>query len=198
MSSFDVATNMGGNDAQIALINDLARDLGFRQVTPYFNLLAVEELTRKVPNNFFLFATDGELGQIKSQIQNIRNSSRPRVRFSPLICFVEVPLPMLISQCIQIGFDDILTLPWDPAQMVPRLRRQINAPITFYETSTYFGPDRRRFSQKRAGSTIYKKSQGYRRIDIRRDPVHGVQILGDSTVGHVAKRHSHLSTNVAI
>ncbi len=194
MSYFDVATNMGGNDAQVALINDLARDLGFRQVTPFSGLVHAEELTRKVPNNFFLFASDGELGPIKSQVQNIRNSTRPRVRYSPLICFIEVPLPMLISQCIQIGFDDILTLPWDPKQMMPRLRRQLNTQITYYETSNYFGPDRRRFGKKRSTpARIYRESQGYRRIDIKRDTAHGVQILGDTTVGKISSRHSHVS-----
>ncbi|AVX02707.1 hypothetical protein [Maritalea myrionectae] len=198
MSFFDVATNMGGNSAQIALIDDLARDLGFRQVTHYSGLVATEELTRKVPNNFFLFASDGELEPIKTQVQNIRSSPRPRVRYSPLICFVEVPLPMLVSQCIQIGFDDILTLPWDPKQMMPRLRRQLNTPITYFETSTYFGPDRRRFGKKRPSTDkVYHKSQGYRRIDIRRDLAHGVQILGDTTVGNISKRHSHVSWSAA-
>lgn len=197
MSFFDVATNMGGNDAQIALINDLAKDLGFRQITPYSSQLAVEELTRKVPINFFLFASDGDLGQVKNQVHKIRNSPRPRVRFSPLICFIEVPIPLLISQCIQIGFDDIVTLPWDLTQMVPRLQRQINSPITYYETASYFGPDRRRFDHNRASATVYQKSQGYRRIDIRRDHVNGVHIMAESAVGYVAKRYSHMANSAA-
>ncbi len=50
---FDVATNMGGDSAQKSLIDDLARDLGFRQIVPYSNLVAVEELARKISNNFF-------------------------------------------------------------------------------------------------------------------------------------------------
>ncbi len=78
--------------------------------------------------------------------------------------------------------------------MMPRLRRQLNTPITYFETSTYFGPDRRRFGQKRNNARQFQHtSQSYRRIEIKRDPLNGVQILGDTSFGQMERKHSHVS-----
>ena len=189
--TFDFATNMGTNPNSISLIGDIAADLGFGMVRPYASIADSERISKVHPINFFLFDYSPEFEKTKAWIDEIRYSQQVRVRFSPLICFVESPSKEIIVECVNAGFDDILTLPWSAQKFKERLLKQVNNKNVYFETDSYFGPDRRRYNKEkqRAGETP-APGFGFRRYEFIRNKQYGVQILQDRVIGKAPKRAS--------
>lgn len=183
---------MGTNANSAALIGDMAADLGFKLVRPYMGVADSERLAKIHPVNFFLFDYSQDFEKTKSQITELRMSHQLRVRFAPLICFVESPSKDIIVDCVNAGFDDILTLPWSALKTRERLAKQINNKSTYFETDTYFGPDRRRFSDdgKTRKQAAPAPGFGFRLYEFVRNNHVGVQIMHDRVVGKAPKRQS--------
>lgn len=190
--TFDFATNMGTNPNSISLIGDMAADLGFKLVRPYMGVADSDRLAKIHPVNFFLFDYNQDFEKTKSWINEIRASYQLRVRFAPLVCFVESPSKDIIVECVNAGFDDILTLPWSAMKIRERLAKQVNNKHTYFETDTYFGPDRRRFTAdgKKRKQAAPAPGFGFRLYEFVRNNHAGVQIMHDKVVGKSPKRQS--------
>ena len=66
------------------------------------------------------------------------------VRYAPVVLFAaDGPFEQYLSY-IDMGFDDIITLPENATIVEQRLIAQLDTEHTYFETATYFGPDRRR------------------------------------------------------
>ena len=196
--TFDFATNMGTNPNSISLIGDIAKDLGFGMVRPYMGIPDAERLAKIHPVNFFLFDYSSEFEKSKQWISEIRNCQQLRVRFAPLICFVETPSKEIIISCVNAGFDDILTLPWSRTKFQERLSKQINTKNIYFETDNYLGPDRRRFSKnpKERGAGAPAAGYGFRQYEFVRNNHLGIQIMNDRVVGKAPRRQSAVATSV--
>ncbi|WP_415155132.1 hypothetical protein [Maritalea sp.] len=192
MINFDFATNMGSSPNSVALIGDIAADLEFATVRPYMGLSDAERLSKINPINFFLFDYSPNFKKSIAQIAEIRASKQLRVRFSPLVCFVEAPSKESIIECVNAGFDDILTIPWVAYSIKERLSKQVNTKNVYFETDSYLGPDRRRFSQdpKKRGTTAPAPGCGFRRYEFVRNNSLGVQIIQDKIIGTAPSRLS--------
>jgi hypothetical protein len=101
------------------------------------------------------------------------------MRFSPLIYFSESPSVETITRCINMGFDDVITMPFTRNRVAERIDRQVGQSHIYYETPAYFGPDRRdrvtgpkRPAESRVGGQ-------FRRLEIVRDLLTGVTVLRD-------------------
>jgi len=170
---------IGPDNAPRAALLDVARGLGFTGVAPLLAMSQVEQQTQVTPLCYFLFAATEDLGSLRSVANAVRFSSMRRLRFSPLIYFAESPSAEAISACLNMGFDDIITMPFSRKRVLERVARQVGQNVVFYETATYFGPDRR----GRAGAPLdgpdQRKGAPFRRLEIVRNPVNGVNVLRD-------------------
>ncbi|MCZ4272137.1 hypothetical protein [Maritalea porphyrae] len=195
MIKFDFATNMGNNPNSVALIGDIAADLEFATVRPYMGLADAERLSKTNPVNFFLFDYGSDFEKTVERISEIRASHQLRVRFAPLICFVETPSKESIIECVNAGFDDILTIPWVASSIKNRLAKQVNTKNVYFETDSYFGPDRRRYNDeaKKRGEKAPASGFGFRRYEFVRNNFAGVQIMQDKVVGKAPRRQSAAS-----
>jgi len=92
---------------------------------------------------------------------------------------------------VNAGFDDILTIPWVASSIKDRLAKQVNTKNIYYETNSYFGPDRCRYNLDegmRNANGPLPSGHGYRRYEFIRNKFAGVQITQDIVVGKTPKR----------
>lgn len=170
---------VGPPDGPGAALMDLARRLGFGSVLPYGGVQQAELQANRTPVCFFLFAAVPDVGTLRGVAEAIRFSPTRRVRFSPLIYFSESPSVETITRCINMGFDDVITMPFTRARVAERIERQIGQSHVYYETPGYFGPDRRDrvTGPKRAGET--RLGGQFRRLEIVRNLMTGVNVVRD-------------------
>ena len=170
---------VGPRDGSTAALQELAHAVGFMPVERYAGLVRVEKQARLTPLMFFLCAEVANVESLKSTADTIRFSTNPDLKFSPLLYFSRSASADTIKACIRMGFDDVIALPYRGGDLSERIFRQVGRTHTYYETATYFGPDRR----NRTGSTRTTESDHgggqFRRIEIVRSPESGVNVLRD-------------------
>jgi hypothetical protein len=159
---------------------ELARAIGFAHVLRYQGLARADRQVAKTPLVFFLCATVPDVRTLQPMADAVRFSPSLKLRFLPMIYFARDPSLDTIKHCIKMGFDDVIALPFSGDDIAERIGRQIGRIQTYYETSTYFGPDRR----NRTGGTHRSEESDhgggqYRRIEIMRNPETGVDVLRD-------------------
>ena len=170
---------VGPPDGPGAALMDLARRLRFSAVLPYGGVARAEQQGQRTPVCFFLFAAVPDVGALRDVAEAIRFCPSRRVRFSPLIYFSESPSVETITRCINLGFDDVITMPFTHARVAERIERQIGQLHIYYETPGYFGPDRRdrvtapkRPAESRIGGQ-------FRRLEIVRNLMSGINVVRD-------------------
>ena len=169
---------VGPRSGPAAAIYDLATAVGFDTVLPYAGVSDAERQARQTPLCFFLFAEVPQLRQLAGPTQAIRISASDGIRFSPLIYLCRRAPAEMIRGLIGMGFDDVITEPFDRQRVVPRLARQIDRQLVYFETPTYFGPDRRHRDD--GAPNVERRGMGeFRRIEIVRHFATGVDVLND-------------------
>jgi len=86
-----------------------------------------------------------------------------RLRFSPAVLIADECSKSDVCRYINLGFDDIVVLPEAARVLERRLTNQLTTPVSYFETSTYFGPDRRRSQRLNTPSTVGQKAPGEHR-----------------------------------
>lgn len=170
---------VGPRDGTGAALQDMARSLHFAAVERYQGLHRVEKRVETTPLVFFFCAAVDDVATLKPMAEAVRFSVSLKLRFSPLIYFARnVALPD-IKRCIAMGFDDIIALPYSAGDLGERIMRQVGRPQIYYETPTYFGPDRRnRMGENRSTGSDHGGGH-HRRIEIIRTLDRGVDVLSD-------------------
>jgi len=159
---------------------DISTDVGFSFVARYDGLAPLSGQLGRARLCFVLCAEAGNPRHYASLLAELRGAGHPPLRFTPVIYFSEAVLPDVIAAAIELGFDDILTMPFTPERVRGRLHQQIGRPLTYFETAEYFGPDRRRFQDDKAAA---RRDGGVaRRFDISRSARAGVTILREQMV----------------
>ena len=170
---------VGPRDGASAALHDLAHAVGFMPVERYSGLARAEKQAHATPLMFFLCAEVSDVGTLKQTADAIRFSPNADLRFSPLLYFAHSASIDTIKACIRMGFDDVIALPYSAGDLSERIFRQVGRTQTYYETATYFGPDRRnRTGNSRSPDSDHGGGQ-YRRIEIIRSPETGVNVLRD-------------------
>lgn len=161
-----------------AAVAALARRLEFTAVQAYAGIEAAARQARRTPLLYFLCTAADPL-ELQAVAREVRFCPHGRIRFSPLIYFAARPSLETLRACIGMGFDDVIALPLSTARARQRLQRQLERPLVYYETPSYFGPDRR----NRLGGGPVHSARGsggdHRRIEIRRVPGIGIDVLRD-------------------
>jgi hypothetical protein len=170
---------VGPRDGAGAALSDLARSIGFAPVERYRGLAQAERQAETTPLVFFLCAGVTDVRTLKPMADAIRFSPSLKLRFSPLIYFARDLSLEGIKLCISMGFDDVIALPYASGDLRERVGRQVGQMQVYYETGTYFGPDRRnRVGEARPEGSDRGGGQ-FRRIEIRRTPERGTDVLRD-------------------
>jgi len=170
---------VGPLDGPGAALMDMAHRLDFSAVLNYAGVAQAEQQCNRTPVCFFLFAAVEDVNSLRGVAEAIRFCPSRRVRFSPLIYFSESPSAETITRCINMGFDDIITMPFTRSRVAERIDRQIGQSLTYYETPGYFGPDRRdRVTGPRRPAETRIGGQ-FRRLEIVRNLLTGVNVVRD-------------------
>jgi hypothetical protein len=157
---------------------DAAKRLGFAPIEHYRGTTDAARRVDATPLMFFLCAPVKDVRALKPVADAIRFSTDMRLRFLPLIYFSPEPSADCIRECIHMGFDDVIALPYAGGDLGNRIGRQVGQTQTYYETATYFGPDRRnRIGAPRSADSDHGGGQ-FRRIEIVRSDA-GVDVLRD-------------------
>jgi CheY-like chemotaxis protein len=170
---------VGSMDGAGATLTRLARRLDFEAVLPFADLTQADEQVALTPVCFFLFAPVADVETLRRTAEAIRFAPSRRIRFSPLVYFSDSPSIETIGRCINLGFDDVISMPFKRATVAERIARQVGQPQVYYETPGYFGPDRRdRVTGPRRAAESRLCGQ-FRRLEIVRNLMSGVDVLRD-------------------
>jgi DNA-binding response OmpR family regulator len=172
---------VGPEDGSGAVLKQLARQIGFDAVYVFKDIADAERQSVSTPLIFFLFAAVDNLRRLKPVTEAVRASPSQRVRFSPMIYFSETPSLDAIKSCINMGFDDVITLPFSISRVEERLDRQVDRTLVYYETPSYFGPDRRNRLENEEGHSARGTGGQFRRIEIVRSPTAGISVMRDDS-----------------
>ncbi len=164
---------VGPPDGPGAALTDLARSLGFASIQGFSSVAAADTQAQHTPLLFFLFAAVDDVNALKGVADAIRFSPGRRIRFSPMVYFSESPSIDAIRTCVEMGFDDVITLPFTHRRVSQRLDRLIDHTQVYHETADYLGPDRG------AKDTHGQQRRQYRRLEIIRTAIGGVNVMRD-------------------
>ncbi|HYD08267.1 MAG TPA: hypothetical protein VEC60_21210 [Reyranella sp.] len=171
---------VGPRDGAGAMLMDLAHAVGFESVQRYQGLARADRQLSKTPLVFFLCAPTKDVRTLKPMADAVRFSPSLKLRFLPLIYFAIDASVDTVKQCIAMGFDDVIALPAGGDDVSDRIARQMGRIQTYYETSTYFGPDRRNRTGGPHRTTASDPGGGqFRRIEIVRNPDTGIDVISD-------------------
>lgn len=156
-----------------------AGTLGFTSVSALFrNGTPRPEERRFFPCLFLLVHHRLEDKVLRSVITTVRCSESKQVRFAPLVLLLDDGPYELVLRYVRLGFDDVIALPEQRKLVASRLCGQLGQEMTYFATSGYLGPDRRRM--ERPADTPDERRTGrhpYTRYTIIRSPDTGVRVL---------------------
>lgn len=171
-----VAHLIARGDDQIRMLDRIGRRAGFVDLQPLGQGNHDDHGDRKL--NYFL--THHELGieTLSAVLRSVRTSIIDDVRYAPIVLFAaDGPFEQYLAY-IDMGFDDIITLPEKAVIVEQRLLSQLGTEHVYFDTATYFGPDRRRMevappSEHKRAATPHSHVRHY----FRRDPMRGIIVL---------------------
>lgn len=154
----------------------LARRLGFGSVHGFTE----PEKAGAVPSHnllFFLvhFALTTE--DKKRFLKQLRRAPTINVCFAPVVVFLTDGPGEQVAEHINMGFDDVISLPQDSRVLAARLAAQVGREQLYIETGTYLGPDRRRLERPEHSHPERTGETEHTRLTILRTPEQGVQVL---------------------
>lgn len=127
--------------AQHRTLDSLARRTGFADVRGDSSHAGFPEAGDcRLP--YFLFHCQIGHKLLHSAIGRIR--ADPGHRFCPAVLVAGECSETEVVRYINLGFDDIVVLPEAARVLERRLGSHFDSPVSYFETASYFGPDRRR------------------------------------------------------
>jgi hypothetical protein len=127
---------------------------------------------------FFLVHYHIGLEAKKRLVAQLRDSSLDQVRFAPIITFLPDGPSEDVLAHIEMGFDDVISLPENRHVLQSRLISQIGTDHLYIETVDYLGPDRRRMEPP--NQQVIGRRQGHydhSRLTIHRSVKEGIAIV---------------------
>jgi hypothetical protein len=153
----------------------LAERVGFRLVFSAARASPVPD-----PICFFLIDYRVENDDKRQLLLRLRGSPDPDIRFAPAIVVVGSCPADEVKRYVDWGFDDIMALPASAPSLAARFEAQLNSERTYYETTTYFGPDRRTQPRAAAPGGVAPAGRAVEHHFIR-DPLAGIRLLRPRT-----------------
>ncbi|NMA98172.1 MAG: hypothetical protein GX970_08690 [Phyllobacteriaceae bacterium] len=158
------------DDATLML--DLAQHIGF---SPVVELGRVAEVGDQLA---FYMVHNGMADPAKLRLlKTMRAQSEPRRRYAPIICVVPRGPRHQVVPLVEMGFDEVLFFNDSLELMQSKLAAQLNRRLTYVQTQSYLGPDRRRIETvKRDDPRRKYGGSNFRRFHVLRSPEHGIAV----------------------
>ncbi len=157
----------------------LMRQAGFKETRPFPKSPAILTQFRHGPLPFVFIDSGIAPADIKRSFAAVRAHADVNIRFLPIVVLTESRDANSILRFIELGCDDIVTMPLTAASLIERLKRQVGSPRDYFQTDTYFGPDRRQhdFSHSKTHEDRGKGDHFFRHFSIQRHLQHGISII---------------------
>lgn len=178
MLEYCVANLVARTEGQTKTLEDLATRAGFGETRTVLSRRAFAANEGKCILNFFFIHYLLGANLMKAVISSIRASGDVEIKFAPIILFTaDVSFEDYLDY-IRLGFDDVITLPEKREMITSRLANQVGHDIEYYETSDYFGPDRRRMEiEPPNGVQRSNVPHSHIKYVFRRNPATGTNLL---------------------
>lgn len=163
------------DDFDSAALIDIGQKVGFGAVADFSHFS--DKDWHAFPLLYFL-VHHGIGGTAKrALLDKLRHASSVNICFAPVVLFLQDGPGSAMLEYIEMGFDDVITLPEDSRILSTRLATQIGQEQVYVETRNYLGPDRRRMEP--AGHTHPGRmgQEDYTKLTLLRSPELGVQVL---------------------
>ncbi|AVX03266.1 hypothetical protein MXMO3_00734 [Maritalea myrionectae] len=166
------------NSAWTKSCNSVLSEIGFAHIEHITDAKALALVPFSRPLQFCFITPASDQNELKRVMRAIRGHNLDKHRFSPMIMLARSLSRRQIDDYIGLGMDDIVQFPCSLKFMGDRLKRQLCRPLKYFETDTYFGPDRRRDAEREVDHQERRKGEAdYRQYLIQRDPFEGVRML---------------------
>lgn len=173
-----VANLVARTENQIKSLEDIARSAEFGEAKTVLSRRAFATYERGCILNFFFIHYHLGDSLMNAVISSIRGSSDLEVKFAPIILFTTDLSFEDYLNYIRLGFDDVITLPEKREMIKARLNNQVAHDIEYFETATYFGPDRRRMEiEPPNGVQRSNVPHSHVKYVFRRNPASGTKLL---------------------
>lgn len=113
----------------------------------------------------------------RALLTKVRGASSVNICFAPIILFLQDGPASTTLDHIEMGFDDVITLPEDSRVLSARLATQIGQEQIYIETRNYLGPDRRRMEPSGQTHPGRMGQEDYTKLTLLRSPELGVHVL---------------------
>lgn len=165
-------------EAQTKSLEDIAKSAGFGVTKTVLSRRAFAADERSCILNFFFIHYLLGHSLMEAVIASIRASQDVETRFAPIILFTTDLSFEDYLDYIRLGFDDVITLPEKREMITSRLANQVGHDIEYFETATYFGPDRRRMEiEPPNGVQRSNVPHSHIKYVFRRNPASGTKLL---------------------
>jgi PleD family two-component response regulator len=167
---------IGKTPTQIAELRRVAQRAGF---TNCADLLTGEgTIDANCPVRYFFVHFRVADEEILSTMAAVRGSTDDNTRFSPFVMIIDDCDYEIILKYIRYGFDDVISLPEKADILAHRIEALLRTEHTYFETRTYFGPDRRRLEiSPDIGDRRNSSGGKHTRYRFTRDPEAGILIM---------------------
>ena len=126
---------------------------------------------------FFLVHFDFDMAGRHQAIKAVRQSGSVSLSFAPVVLFLRDASQAEILSNVELGFDDVVSVPADGRAIATRLARQVGQEHLYIETRNYLGPDRHRLDRELAVPPSRKPEEPHARLTILRTIEDGVAIV---------------------
>lgn len=175
-----VAIVLAKDERDCAALMRLAEKLRFGAVVAHSPTLGHDRFDHRLV--FFLVHFDYAPEAKQKLLYDLRHASSVSLCFAPVVLFLRAGSPEEIQAHIEMGFDEVISVPEDGHAMAVRLASQIGHEQLYIETRNYLGPDRHRRDKPGHNPVPRKQGEKHARLTILRTPEAGVHIVRRQTV----------------
>lgn len=162
------------DEANAIALMRLAEKLRFGAIVAASPKLGHERFDHRLVFCLVHFDIDAEAR--KKLVFDLRHAASVSLAYAPIVLFLRDATPEEITDNIELGFDDVISVPEDSIVVGGRLATQIGQHHLYVETRHYLGPDRHRLDKPGVGARR-KPEEEHAQLTILRTPEGGVQII---------------------
>lgn len=126
---------------------------------------------------FYLVHFDYDLAGKQKLLFDLRHAPSVSLSFAPVVLFLRQAADDEVLHNIELGFDDVITVPEDALVIGRRLAAQIGQEHLYIETRHYLGPDRHRLDHAAQRRPVRQALEEHAQLTIMRRPETGVHIV---------------------
>lgn len=170
-----VAIVVAKNERDGEALMRLAERLRFGDVVAYTPTLGPAPFAHRLV--FFLVYFDFEHADKVQLLNNLRHSGSVSLCYAPVIVFLRDASVEQVRASIEMGFDDVINVPAEGADIATRLAAQIGRERLYIETRVYLGADRHRLDHRARNAVRRQAEEPHARLTILRTVEAGVHIV---------------------